>query len=218
MASPGEHAEQDHAKGRHDREAELQDMAVSQAQRARNIDETDAGKDEHCAKRAVRHVGQRRGEEQEHCSCGQCAHDAHDLGAAFYRVIDCGARVCATDAESPREARGDVCETEGDKVAIGVYRVAVFRGEAAAGGHGAAKGKDGYAGRAWNEGCPVFPRECGRQGKVQTTAGHRAKERDPEGTKVEGVKAHRRHIEVETYDPDAPLELRRILRTYGISA
>ena len=174
MASPGEHAEQDHAKGRHDREAELQDMAVSQAQRARNIDETDAGKDEHCAKRAVRHVGQRRGEEQEHCSCGQCAHDAHDLGAAFYRVIDCGARVCATDAESPREARGDVCETEGDKVAIGVYRVAVFRGEAAAGGHGAAKGKDGYAGRAWNEGCPVFPRECGRQGKVQTTAGHRA--------------------------------------------
>ena len=157
MASPGEHAEQDHAKGRHDREAELQDMAVSQAQRARNIDETDAGKDEHCAKRAVRHVGQRRGEEQEHCSCGQCAHDAHDLGAAFYRVIDRGARFCATDAESLREARRNVCETERDKVAVRVYGVTVLRGEAAAGGHSAAKRKDCHAGSAWNQRRPVLP-------------------------------------------------------------
>jgi hypothetical protein len=47
------------------------------------------------------------------------------------------------------------------------------------------KVRTGYAGRAWNEGCPVFPRERGRQGNVQTTAGHRAKERDAEGTKVE---------------------------------
>ena len=87
----GQHAEQDHAKGRHDREAEFEHMRVSKTERAANIDETDARKDEHRAKRAVRHVGQRGGKKQEPRSRGQCAHDTHDLGAAPYRVIDRGA-------------------------------------------------------------------------------------------------------------------------------
>ena len=80
----GEYAEQEHANGRYDREAELQHMEVSQAERARNIDETDACEDEHRTQRAVRHVGQWCGEEQEYRSRGQCAHDAHNLRPAFY--------------------------------------------------------------------------------------------------------------------------------------
>ena len=169
-----------HAHRRQQAQRQLDPRDAVQLGEELQIDQRQRTEQQHHAERRHRHIGQRRGEEQQHQRNGQRRDHAGHLGATATAVGHRRARIGTADGKTLGKGGRHVGQAQGDELAIGIDAVAVLLGEALRRQHHAGEahqGQTGGVGQQRRQHCQRKLRDMqlGQAGGNQPDGGHAAR-------------------------------------------